>query len=172
MTTSRFSLFPAAKYIKIEPEKFMNAVTNGDSAAIDCMLELKKQGCELDINGTHHTDNPLKELLKRKDFENARKLLQAGADTGYNTKEYFGDGWDEWNILRHDLFDEFASQGDVIEFLRHEARRNSFEKIKKEYENAKELLETYQKMLETRPYPVSPPCLARGVGMPGFSPNS
>jgi len=148
MTANRFSFFSnAAKYIKIEPNKFLQAIRSGDSAAIDGMLELKKQGAELDLNNYCYEDNPLKILLQRKDFDNANKLLKSGANTTYYTKEYFGDSWGEWDFISHDLFKEFAGSDDVIECLRKESQRQSFDKLKKEYENAKEFVNNYQHLL-------------------------
>jgi hypothetical protein len=119
MATNRFALFSdMASYVKIPDGKFLEAIKKND---LEQLLELKKQGCTLDIN-TNDTrgKNALEIALERKDFDIARQLINAGANLGVYTTIICGDGWTTDTTYRS-FFDSFANKPYIINFLKKEA---------------------------------------------------
>lgn len=130
----------AAKFMTINYDALVNAATSGDSSTIDFILNAKKNGCKIDLNGVDHSENALEILLKRRDFENASKLIKSGADTAARTttrtwvnpdpNNDFGAGYYDIGMNRRDFFHSFKYEKDVINFLKNETQRTLMKIVK------------------------------------------
>lgn len=81
-------------FLSIDFNKFIEAVDKSDNAAIDAMLDARKNGYKLDldqeINGISG-NTALSKALQKHDIEIAAKLIRAGAKTCFEYKEWVAD---------------------------------------------------------------------------------
>ncbi len=112
----------SANFLAIDPQKFLTAVKNSDSATIDAMLDAKNKGCTLDLNVAASDGSvALEILLKKHDFTNAAKLLKSGADTSVPYKEWVSDDggypYGAFETRYRSVLQTFAGDKAVTEFL-------------------------------------------------------
>lgn len=112
----------SANFLAIDHQKFIAAVNNSDSAAIDAMLDAKSKGCTLDLNAEASDGTVALEILLRKhDFTNAAKLLKNGANTSIPYKIWVSDDlcypYGEFETRHRSVFQAFAEDKAVTEFL-------------------------------------------------------